>query len=129
MRRLASCITLLGALASAAGAQTHWVATWGASPAPQLPQDQMEAAHLLFQNQTLREIVHTSIGGTAVRVRLSNAYSRTPVDIGAVQIAIRGKDSAIAAGTSKSLTFGGRTSVQIPADALVLSDPFTVNAP
>lgn len=89
----------------------------------------MRAAHLVFDNQTLREIVHTSIGGSAVRVRLSNAYSHTPVDIGGVQIAIRAKDSAIAPGTGKTLTFGGRPTVQIPADALVLSDPFTVNAP
>ena len=53
----------------------HWVVAWGASPAPQLPdEEQMRTAKLLFDNQTIREIVHTSIASDTVRVRLSNAY-------------------------------------------------------
>ena len=33
----------------------------------------MQAANLRYENQTLREIVHVSLGGDTVRVRLSNA--------------------------------------------------------
>ena len=43
----------------------------------------MKAAKLVFDQQTLREIVHTSIGGDTVRVRLSNAYGKDTVEIGA----------------------------------------------
>jgi lysophospholipase L1-like esterase len=111
-------------------ASTHWVATWGASPSPQMADEkQMAAAKLIYENQTLREIVHTSIGGDAFRIRLSNAYGKTQADIGAVHIALRSKDSEIAAGTDHPVTFSGRTSVSIPPNAVVLSDPIKMTAP
>src|SRR5262245_8743465 len=124
-----SILPLLLALAAHA-AGPHWVATWGASPAPQLPDDaQMRSAKLVYDNQTLREIVHTSIGSDTVRVRLSNAYGVKAVDIGAAHIALRAKGSEIKAGSDRALTFGGRASVTIPPNALVLSDPVKLNVP
>ena len=45
----------------------HWVGTWSASP-------QAVAAPIQINGQTVRQIVHTSLGGERVRVRLSNAY-------------------------------------------------------
>src|ERR1700732_2304137 len=124
-------IAFLLALASTAFAaeQTHWVVTWGASPAPQLPSPEMRTAKLEFENQTLREIVHTSIGGAAVRVRLSNAYGKQPVDIGAAHIGLRAQGSGTVAGSDRTLTFSGRTAVSIPPHALVLSDPVKLNVP
>ncbi|HLJ46221.1 MAG TPA: SGNH/GDSL hydrolase family protein [Bryobacteraceae bacterium] len=110
--------------AALAADSNHWVVTWGASPAPQLADEaQMRSAKLVFEDQTLREIVHTSIGGDAVRVRLSNAYGKETVAIGAVHLALRSQDSAIASGSDRALTFSGRTAVSIPPDAEVLSDP------
>jgi lysophospholipase L1-like esterase len=103
--------------------QTHWAGTWGAGPSPQLPDvAQMSKANLTFANQTLREIVHVSIGGSLVRVRLSNAYGKEAVEIGAAHIALGQKGAAIAAGSDHVLTFSGHSSVTIPPDALVLSD-------
>src|SRR2546430_8163102 len=98
--KIKSAFLLACAFTSAAIAadRTHWVVTWGASPAEQLPGDQMRAAKLEFENQTLREIVHTSIGSDTVRVRLSNAYGKQTVTIGAAHIALRDKGSAIVAG-------------------------------
>jgi lysophospholipase L1-like esterase len=124
-------LAFLLALTSAALAagRTHWVVTWGASPAPQLSNQEMRTAKLEFENQTLREIVHTSIGGAAVRVRLSNAYAKQPVDIGAVHIALRAQGSGTVAGSDHALTFSGQTAVSIPPDALVLSDPVKLNVP
>lgn len=122
---LATCLA-----ASAATAASHWVVTWGASPAPQLAtEEEMQTSHLVYQDQTLREIVHTSIGGDTVRVRLSNAYGKQAVEIGAAHIAVRAKGSEIVAGKGQALTFGGRTSVRIPANALVLSDPVKMAVP
>ena len=102
----------LAGSASAAG-PAHWVVAWGASPAPQLPDEaQMRTAKLMFDNQTIREIVHTSIASDTVRVRLSNAYGKQAVEIGAVHIALgdkgHDKGSSIAAGSDHAVTFSGR---------------------
>src|SRR5690349_15624108 len=104
--------------------QTRWVATWAASPAPQLPDAaQMRSAKLEFDNQTLREIVHASIGSDSVRVRPSNAYGTQPVQVGAAHIALRREGSEIVPASDRALTFSGRPEVSIPPGALVLSDP------
>jgi lysophospholipase L1-like esterase len=118
------------ALAAAlAAAQPQWIATWGASPAPQLEPKQMRADKLNFANQTLREIVHASVGGNSVRVRLSNAYGKTTVKIGGAHIALRAGGAGIAPGSDRALTFSGRADVSIPPDALVLSDPVSLAVP
>jgi lysophospholipase L1-like esterase len=124
-------IAILSAIISAiAAAQSHWVPTWGTSPAPQLADEaQMRSGGLLFNNQTVREIVHTSIGGNSVRVRLSNAYGKDGVEIGAAHVAVRANDSAVAPGSDRALTFSGRTSITIPANAEVISDPVNLQAP
>ena len=123
------CFFLIAASALAADSK-HWVATWGASPAPQYAtEEQIRKAKLFFENQTLREIVHVSLGGDSVRVRLSNAYGKQSIEIGAAQIALRGNGAGIAAGSSHALTFSGRSSISIPPDAVVISDPVSVNLP
>ena len=125
-----SCLALALAFPLFPAPKTHWVVTWGASPAPQLADEaQMRAAKLRFENQTLREIVHVSIGGHTVRVRLSNAYGKQTLDVGSGHIALREKESGIVAGSDRALTFSGRTTVAIPPDALVLSDPVKLDVP
>ena len=101
----------------------HWVGTWGASPSPQLAEKaQMVAGNLIFENQTIREIVHTSIGGSAIRVRLSNAYGHESIKIGSAHVALRERDSSITEPSDHALTFGGSRAITIPPDATVLSD-------
>jgi len=118
------------AAAAAAAPASHWVATWGASPAPQLANEaEMRQSNLVYANQTLREIVHVSIGGDTVRLRLSNAYGPATLQIGAVHIALRRKASGIVPGSDRPVTFGGRPAVAIPANALVLSDPVKLSLP
>jgi lysophospholipase L1-like esterase len=123
---------LLWAIAPIAFAanETHWVATWGCSPAPQLPDDtEMRAAKLVFDNQTIREIVHTSIGGDTLRLRLSNAYGTKELQAGAVHVALRASGSGIVPGSDRTVSFNGRSSVSVPANALMLSDPVKLNLP
>src|ERR1022692_3938573 len=127
---IAFLIAFALASTSFAAEKTHWVVTWGASPAPQLADEaQMRAAKLEFANQTVREIVHTSIGGHTVRVRLSNAFGKDTGDVGSAHIAVRDKGASIVAASDRALTFGGRPSVAIPPNALVLSDPVKLDAP
>jgi lysophospholipase L1-like esterase len=82
-----------------------------------------------FSNQTLREIVHTSLGGDRVRVVLSNAFGTSVLAVGAAHVAVRDKDSAIVVKTGKPLTFGGASTVNIPPGASVVSDAASVMLP
>jgi lysophospholipase L1-like esterase len=75
------------------------------------------------ENQTLRQIVHTSIGGSKVRVVLSNAYGTAPVQIGGGAVALRDKESSIQAATLKTLLFDGSPTATILAGATLVSDP------
>lgn len=123
-------LLLLGCAALGFSASDHWVSTWGASPSPQLADaEQMRVAKLAFDNQTVRQIVHTSLGGEKVRLRLSNVFGKQKVEIGAVHLARRSSGAGIAAGSDHVVAFGGRPSVTIPAGAIVLSDPVSFKVP
>ena len=130
------------ALAECGYGQQHWVATWAASPqqprvivpaAPQAPPTaQPNTAPppiASFNNQTVRMMVHTSIGGRRVRVQLSNVFGTGPLMVGAAHIAIRGKDSAIVPGSDRALSFSGKPSFSIPPGALIVSDPVDLEVP
>ncbi|MGC2656582.1 MAG: GDSL-type esterase/lipase family protein, partial [Bryobacteraceae bacterium] len=123
-------LTLTIASSSFAAEHAHWVGTWAASPSPQLADDgHMRTAKLEFENQTLREIVHTSIGGSTLRVRLSNAYGKETITLGAAHIALHAKGPDTVAGSDRTLTFGGQATISIPPNAPVLSDPVKLDAP
>jgi lysophospholipase L1-like esterase len=99
----------------------HWVGTWSASPvAPSNPG---------FTEKTVRLIVHTSVGGSNARVRLSNAFSSQSLAIGAAHIALRSTGEEIVPDTDRVLTFGGVGSTTIPPGALALSDPVEMDVP
>jgi lysophospholipase L1-like esterase len=82
-----------------------------------------------FTNRTLRQIVHTSIGGTKVRVLISNAYGTAPVMIGAAHIALRDKEGAIRGASGGALKFSGRPTMTIPPGAIAYSDPVNLTVP
>lgn len=102
-----------------------WVGTWSTVPTAVPP-----AAMTTFEDQTIRQVVHVSVGGDTLRVRLSNEFGGRPLVIGAAHVArgaASGAPEQIAAGTDRRLTFGGRPSVTVPAGAPVLSDPVSLN--
>jgi len=113
----------------------HWVGAWSASPIGRPPYPPPtpvaagqpatpQAPRLVFpRDQTLREIVRTTIGGTHLRVVVSNAFGTAPLVVGAAHVALRDKDAAIVAASGHPLTFAGKPGVTIPAGALLLSDP------
>ena len=104
-------------------ASLHWVGTWAASPA-------LGNSHApKVANQTLREIIHTTIGGAKVRIRVSNLFGTTSLTIGAAHIAVRAADSSIVAATDHALTFSGQPSIAIPPGAVVLSDAVDMEVP
>ena len=111
--RPAAAATVAEAAQPALAAAATWTGTWSASPQSVSP---------TFRQQTLRQIAHTSIGGTAARVQLSNAYSTQPVTLSDVHIARRTSGSSIDTTTDRTATFGGSTSVTIPAGGTAVSD-------
>jgi lysophospholipase L1-like esterase len=86
-------------------------------------------AAVVVNNQTLRQIVRTSVGGNRVRVVLSNVFGTMPVQIGAAHVALREKDAAVVASSGKPLTFGGSTTATILAGAVLLSDAVDLSIP
>ena len=99
----------------------HWVATWSAAlHAPGLGPPGLTNGG--FENRTLRQIVHTSVGGDKVRIRFST-FGAGALDIGAARVALRDSGAAIVPDSDRQLTFGGLTSIRIPAGAIAVSDP------
>lgn len=107
------------------GAGERWSATWGAAPAGPPP----SASTQSFTSQTLRLVVHTSIGGNRVRVRFSNEMGSTSLRIGAASIGVRSSSSAVLQSTLRTLSFGGQEAIAIPAGAPALSDPVELSVP
>ena len=102
----------------------RWVNAWQGSPVgggtikgAACPADQG------LDNQTVRNTVFVSAGGDRVRVRLTNAFGTTPLQVGAASVALAGKGAASVAGSRHSLHFGGESSVLIAAGGEALSDP------
>ena len=100
-----------------------WVASWAASqqiPEPQnaLPPDELRDA-------TLRQIFHLSVGGSALRVHVSNAFGTDSLHFTSVHIArpVSTTSSSIVAGTDRALRFAGEESVTVPPGAEFVSDP------
>src|ERR1700734_252502 len=69
------------------GAQTkpHWVGSWAASQ--QVPETANLLDSELMRDATLRQVVHLSVGGTQLRVRVSNAFGTQPLHLTAVHVA------------------------------------------
>jgi lysophospholipase L1-like esterase len=119
------------ATAQAGRTGDHWVGTWATAvvPRPQGSPPPQGPAPLNFNRQTLRQIVHTSIGGDRVRVVLSNAFGTAPLLVGAANVALRQKDAAIVPSSARALTFGGSAATTVAAGAIAVSDPVGVAVP
>ncbi len=120
--------TLLGAPPLALAGDRHdddqrWVGTWTASP------QAAEPPGATLEDQTIRQVVRTSIAGERVRVRLSNEFGTTPLVVGAASIARHSAGAAIVAGSDRPLTFGGSRSITLAPGAPALSDPIDFDVP
>ncbi|QYF93858.1 SGNH/GDSL hydrolase family protein [Massilia sp. PAMC28688] len=103
----------------------QWTGTWGTAPAGPTAPGSIQS----FANQTLRLIVHTSIGGSQVRIRVSNEHGAVPLYIGAARIALQRTGAEIVPGSDRALTFSGSRSVTIPAGSPAVSDPIAFDVP
>jgi lysophospholipase L1-like esterase len=122
---LAACVAMHAAKPSGPAPQA-WVASWGTSQ--QIPEPQNALPPDDLRDATVRQIVHLSVGGSALRVHVSNAFGTEPLHITSVHIArpVSPASSAIDAETDHPLTFAGELDVIIPAGAEFVSDPLPV---
>jgi lysophospholipase L1-like esterase len=131
---LALAVSACAATNAAPAADTKWVDAWATSFLPTLRNGQLDPVPT-FSNQTFRLVVFSKLAGTQARVRLTNKFQATPLNIGAAHIALRqgtqgGTDNrAIQPETDRVLTFGGKPSVTIPPGEELWSDPVTLDVP
>ncbi|SFN97243.1 SGNH/GDSL hydrolase family protein [Amycolatopsis rubida] len=104
--------------------ENHWIAAWGTAQqlataaesggGPEMPDEappDFGTTPETVSAQTVRMVARSTVGGTAVRVALSNSFGHPPVRIGA----------AFLDGTQ--LTFSDRPEVVLPTGAQIYSDP------
>jgi len=123
-------VVALVVLLSAACVQPPWFATWYAAP---------QNYNILFpgvtvppqaiSNQSIRQIVHTSHGGSLIRVKLSNLFGTTPVTFGEARIARSTGNGGIDPTTNRTLRFGGTSGVTLAAGEERWSDPVYLPVP
>jgi lysophospholipase L1-like esterase len=107
---------------AAADQGEHWVGTWEASQQLTEPRNLPPPPGLT--SNTLRQVVHVSIGGKHLRVRFSNVFGTNPVAMSSVHLALPDGRGAIKTNSDRALTFQGKSSVTIPAGESVSSDTF-----
>ena len=130
MKLALRCILILSLSTIGLSAQspTHWVGSWATSQ--QVPEPANALASDDLRDATLRQTVHLSIGGSTLRVHLSNAFGTNELRITSAHIAspVKPGGSAIDPATDHALRFSGREDVVIPPGAEYISDAISFPA-
>ncbi|HEY0448667.1 GDSL-type esterase/lipase family protein [Actinophytocola sp.] len=102
----------------------EWVGTWAAAVTRG---NNSGSTFNGLSNQSVRMIVHGSVGGSKVRIRLTNLHGEKAFTVGHATVAMPDTTtpalSDIDASTLQELTFGGSSSFVLPKGAELLSDP------
>ncbi|HZO76870.1 MAG TPA: hypothetical protein VFB39_02430, partial [Solirubrobacteraceae bacterium] len=83
----------------------------------------------IARDRTVRNIIYTSVAGNELRVRLTNSDGSRPAEVGAISLGVVLNGAQLVPGKSHTVTFGGHTSVSIPAGKQVLSDAVHMRVP
>jgi lysophospholipase L1-like esterase len=106
------------------GSSKDWVGSWATGVTRG---NTSGSTFVGLNNQSVRMIVHGSVGGSKVRVRLTNLHGEKSVEVGKATVAkpntATPELSDIDPATTKQLTFGGSTSFTMQKGAELLSDP------
>lgn len=101
-----------------------WTGTWATALSTANPNN-LGGSLSGFNNQSIRMIVRTSVGGEQLRIRVSNAYGTQTLQVGHASIGLP-VGSALAdlvPGSIKELTFNGNESVTVYKGSEAISDP------
>jgi lysophospholipase L1-like esterase len=136
---VAVCACAVGVAQGAASAPAqknavvpHWVASWASSQmAPEPVNNQPGIDASLLKDATVRQIVHLSTGGDAVRLELSNVFGTRYLVFDSIHVA-RAKSAgsaAIDAATDHAVTVFGKAYAVVPPGATYFSDPIYMDVP
>jgi lysophospholipase L1-like esterase len=97
-----------------------WTGAWSASP-------QRLTVHSA-RNRTVRMVVHPTLGGSAVRIRLSNAFGPAALVVARASVGLAAAPGSadLATGTARPVRFGGAERVTVPIGARTISDPVSL---
>jgi lysophospholipase L1-like esterase len=129
MRNFARAAVTALLLGIACPAEAAWITSWATAPLPPGPGMMPGQGTPSFSNRTLRQILRLSAGGSAVRVRFSNAYGPAALTVGGARIALLDAAGKEVPGSSRTLTFGGAPTAIAAKAAPLLSDPVTLKVP
>ena len=122
MKRLPLILATAGILSLAANhvpaQEATWTGSWAAAPVAAPAEDNA----LGPAGKTYRDIVHLSLGGKAIRLRISNEFSTTPLTVASVHVALSTGGDAVQPASDRAVTFNAEPSVIIPAGAIAVSD-------
>ncbi len=110
------------AAADSLPAGTHWVGSWTASPTDAVMPIDADGlpVPVLLGDQTLRMVITPHLGGSTLRVHLSNRFGEAAAQFSHVTIGTAGHGTV---SNIVPVTFGGHPGVSIPAGADATSDP------
>lgn len=106
--------------------QERWIGSWAASQQRPEPQNSLSADDL--RDATVRQVVHLSVGGRRLRLRLSNRFGTAPLQVRKVHMAEARAAGSIRAQSDTPVTFSGQEDVTIPAGADYISDAIDYSA-
>lgn len=124
MKKLLLFLLMLSAITTQAKTELgsgQWSATWAAAPQHAALKEMPAEGGL--SNCAVRQIIHVSVGGDVLRLRLSNRHSTEPVVIKSIYIADAGEMEAINVKTARYLTFNGHRNVTLKQKNETMSDP------
>ncbi|MBV2354423.1 SGNH/GDSL hydrolase family protein [Streptomyces sp. J2-1] len=104
-----------------------WVGGWATAPVGGEPGTEAEG----LAGRSVRNVVHTGVGGTGARITLSNLYGQSPLTISHASLAVAASPNSPTAvtGSMRRLTFGGASGTVIPAGGQVVSDAVRLTVP
>jgi lysophospholipase L1-like esterase len=121
----------LATVSGAAETQPHgsrWTGAWATSmvaaspPIFGLANWSMEG----FADQSVRQVVRITRGGSSVRIRMSNVYGADPLRLTGATLGVAGDGASVREGTLRTLTFSRSRTTNVPAGRETVSDPVPV---
>ncbi|PMY42524.1 lipase [Pseudomonas sp. GW456-L14] len=112
-------------------AQDNWLTTWMASPQPTWGNELPLPTRIpeTLADSTIQQKLRVSVGGSRVRVVVSNEYGQQPLLIGAAWVAAMEEGESVRAGSGQVLKFGGEEQVSIAPGETRTSDPVALAVP
>ncbi|MEH1124352.1 GDSL-type esterase/lipase family protein [Micromonospora sp. CPCC 206061] len=126
MAALVAIVTAVVATATPAGAHPggRWTATWSTANIASFP-DFFGTPNWSggFDDQSVRQPIRVSQGGSALRIRVSNVFGTGPLRLTGASVGRAGDGADVRPGSLRTVTFDGRRSTVVPAGRELASDP------